>query len=214
MGLIKLGYKVIKQQIIKYKLRFEWKRKNSHNETHMENIFDINSVSVGRETYGGISVVNYAKDKSVRLSIGSFCSIAGNVTFVLAGEHNIDTISTYPFKAKIINPGENEAGSKGDIIVGDDVWIGHGVTILSGVTIGQGAVLAAGSLVRRDVPPYAVVGGVPARIIKYRFSETIIKKLLMLDFSKLTKEKIIENQSTLYRKITEDNIDGLLKYFK
>lgn len=150
----------------------------------------------------------------MRLRIGNFCSIAGNVTFVLAGEHNINTVSTYPFKAKIINPGENEAGSRGNIIVGDDVWIGHGATILSGVTIGQGAVIAVGSLVRSNVLPYEVVGGVSAKVIKCRFSETIIKKLLMFDFSRLTKEKIMENQVVLYQQIAEDNMDDILNCFK
>lgn len=72
---------------------------------------------------------------------------------------------------------KHEATSKGDIVVKDDVWIGYGSIILSGVHIGQGAVIAAGSVVSHDVPPYAIVGGVPARLIKYRFSEEMTKKL-------------------------------------
>lgn len=84
-------------------------------------------------------------------------------------------VSTYPFKRKLFHGGE-EAVSKGDIIVGDDVWVGYGATILSGVHIGQGAVIAAGAVVNKDVPPYAIVGGIPAKVIKYRFSESVCKK--------------------------------------
>lgn len=214
VNLIKLIYRIIKRKVYSHMLKLMWNKKNSHNDTHMENIFDIQSVTVGRGTYGKLRVVNVGSDKSRKLHIGNYCSIAGDVTFVLAGEHNIDTISTYPFKTKIINPGEDEAGSKGDIIVEDDVWIGQGVIILSGVTVRQGAVIGAGSLVREDVPPYAIVGGVPARVIKYRFSDEIISKLLTLDFGKLTNEKIMKNQDMLYKKITNYNVDDLLNCFK
>ena len=93
--------------------------------------------------------------------------------------------------------------SKGDIKVDDDVWIGYGATILSGVHIGQGVVVAAGSVVTRDVPPYAIVGGVPANVIKYRFSSDLIEELLMIDYSKLTKEEIKKHITDLYRPLID-----------
>ena len=136
------------------------------------------------------------------LSIGSFCSIAGEVTFLLNAEHDISTISTYPFKVMVMGQ-KAEASTKGDIIVDDDVWIGERATIMSGVHIGQGAVIAAGSVVTHNVPPYAVVGGVPAKVIKYRFSKQIIDALLKVDYSKLTKEMISSHIDILYSKLSD-----------
>lgn len=88
-------------------------------------------------------------------------------------------------------------------MVDDDVWIGSRATILSGVHIGQGAIVAAGSVVTRDVPPYAVVGGVPTRIIKYRFTEDIIKELLKIDYSKINASFVEIHTDLLYRKVDE-----------
>ena len=91
-----------------------------------------------------------------------------------------------------------EGTSKGDIIVGDDIWIGYGAVILSGITIGQGAIIGAGAIVTKNVPPYAVVGENPAKIIKYRFEENIIKELLRIDFNKIPDEAIYRNIVELY----------------
>ena len=96
-----------------------------------------------------------------------------------------------------------EAISKGNIIVDDDVWIGYGVTIMSGIHIGQGAVIAAGAVVTRNVPPYAIVGGVPAKVIKYRFEPEIIEELLKIDYSKLTDEIIKEHIDELYTELKD-----------
>lgn len=168
------------------------------------NKFDFRKVEIGNYSYGELNVVDYG-DKC-RLIIKNFVSVAENVTFVLSGEHNINTISTYPFKVKILCAKEGEASGKGDIVVSDDVWIGYGATILSGVRIGQGAVVAAGAVVTKDVPPYAIVGGVPAKVISYRFDEKVINKLLHLDYSKLSPSLIEEHISDLY-KIFSDDID-------
>ncbi|MGN9105593.1 DapH/DapD/GlmU-related protein [Oliverpabstia intestinalis] len=94
---------------------------------------------------------------------------------------------------------EVESFAKGDIRVDDDVWIGYGASIMSGVHIGQGAVVAAGAVVTKDVPPYAIVGGVPAKVIKYRFEPEMIEELLKVDYSELTKEDIEKHIDDLYR---------------
>ena len=128
--------------------------------------------------------------------------VAQEVMFVLDADHYVDTISTFPFKVKIMGL-PIEGISKGDIIVEDDVWIGYRSTILSGVRIGQGAVVAAGAVVTKDVPPYAIVGGVPAKVLKYRFNDELIEELKKVDFSKLSKEDVEKNINNLYKKLEE-----------
>ena len=109
-------------------------------------------------------------------------------------------MSTYPFKSRYLGI-HDETDTKGDIVISDDVWIGIRATILSGVHIGQGAIIAAGAVVSKDVPPYAIVGGVPAQIIKYRFNKTIINEFQQIDYKELTRDDIINNQDKLYEKI-------------
>ncbi len=175
----------------------KWREMNSHNKTFLTGpLFDVNCVTVGKETYGPINVEMSRHDTHLR--IGNFCSIANGVTFVLSSEHNINLISTYPFKVLYTKVAESEALSKGDIVVDDDVWIGYGATILSGVHIGQGAVVAAGAIVTKDVEPYQIVAGVPAKPIKYRFDKELINELLKVDFSELDKETVEKNINTLY----------------
>ena len=180
--------------------RKRWREKNRFNTTIAINLFDINSVVIGKNTYGGIAVLNY--NDFYKLTIGNFCSIATDVMFILDADHYTNHISTFPFKVKLL--GEKQEGvSKGDIIVADDVWIGYGATIMSGVHIGQGAVVAAGAVVTKDVPPYAIVGGVPAKVIKYRFDPEMIEELLKIDYSKLTKEDIEKHIDDLYTELKD-----------
>lgn len=120
-------------------------------------------------------------NKESKLKIGNFCSIAPEVAFILSADHYINQFSTYPFKSKVFDQGD-EGVSKGDIIIEDDVWIGFRSTILSGVTIGQGAIVGAGSVVTKSVPPYAIVGGVPAKVISYRFETEIREEMKKLTF--------------------------------
>ncbi len=192
-----------------FKFRKKWKKYNNHNYTYAVNEFNIDKVLVGKYTYGPIEV--YSDDLSVDLSIGSFCSIGKETIFLLGEEHHTDIISTYPFRVKMIHKSKYEAYSKGNIVVGDDVWFGQKVTVLSGVKIGQGAVIATGAVVTKDVPPYAVVAGIPAKIIKYRFSNEIIEKLLKIDFNKITYMNINEIENELYMPINETNVDEILK---
>lgn len=170
-------------------------------------------IEVGDFTYGSIdafcdSVFPY------KLKIGRFCSIASGVKFIVSSEHDYHTLSTYPFRVMLLKTENFEAKSKGDIIIKDDVWIGTNAIILSGVTIGQGAIIAAGAVVTKDVPPYAIAGGNPAQIIKYRFEPEIIEKLKKFDYSKLTEEKIQKLGLKLYKEITKENVDNLLNEFE
>ena len=177
-----------------------WRRKNKDNGTIPMSFFPQDLVSVGKMSYGELNVVTF--NNKTRLKIGSYCSIAQHVTFMLDVEHRTDTVSTFPFKTKSLNLGD-EAFSKGNIIVDDDVWIGYGATIMSGVHIGQGAVIAARAVVTKDVPPYAVVGGGPAKVIKYRFSQELIDELLKVDYSRFTYDTIKKNIGDIYTKLTD-----------
>ena len=185
------------------RLKRRWRERNRFNDTHAMNRFNFDNVSVGKFSYGELNVVDFCD--SHKLKIGNYVSIAQNVTLLLNGEHYIDYISSFPFKVKAMGE-QTEAFSKGDIIVDDDVWIGYGATIMSGVHIGQGAVIAAGAVVTKDVPPYSIVGGVPAKVIKYRFSPDLIEELLKVDYSKLTREMIEEHIDDLY----EDAKEGMI----
>lgn len=191
---VKKYFKLLKE-------RKKWRKRNPHNFTYMKNLFSCGSVEVGVATYGGICVLNDVS--SAILKIGSFCSIAEEVVFLLGADHPTDHVSTYPFKYKLLHSPKLEAISKGDIVIGDDVWIGYRVTIMSGIHVGQGAVIAAGSVVTKDVPPYAIVGGVPAKVIKYRFEPETILQLLKVDYSKLSKEEIEKHINDLYEPLND-----------
>ena len=186
-----------------------WKEANKHNNIVLKDIANYKNVIAGKNSYGTIEALFHSKD-SHKLYIGNYCSIAPNVLFIVASDHNYKNLSTFPFKVMIA--GERaEALSKGDIVIKDDVWIGANSTILSGVTINQGAVIAAGSIVTKDVPPYAIVGGNPAKVIKYRFSEPIIQKLLNIDYSKLSDKMILNDSDNLYTELTEENVDKIIE---
>ena len=184
-----------------------WKKINKHNATYPLDLFPESVVKVGRYSYGGLKVLTFG-DKT-RLIIGDFCSIGPGVLFILEAGHPVNRFSTFPFKVKVLGQ-KREATSKGDIILEDDVWIGANVTVLSGVHIGQGAVIAAGAVVTRDVPPYAIAAGVPASVIKYRFSEKIIKRLLQVDFGLLDYQTIEANISSLYKTLDETNYEEII----
>lgn len=130
-----------------------------------------------------------------KLIIGKFCQIATGVRFIMNGSnHAMDGISTYPFKviSKAWEHVDMNVVSKGDTIIGNDVWIGNSVTIMQGVKIGDGAIIGTNSLVTKDVEPYTIVGGNPARLIRKRFDEQTIDFLLQLRWWDWSIEKITQ----------------------
>lgn len=189
--------------------RRKWRRQNGHNLTTAKNCFNAAWVTVGNGTYGELDVRHFGNPDE-RVVIGNYCSIGPECVFMTGGEHRYDVLSTYPFRAKL-GLCENESVTRGPIIVEDDVWLGFRATVMSGVTIGKGAVIAAGAVVTKDVPPYAIVGGVPAKVIKYRFPETVIAHIEEIDYSALTPEQVREKIALFDTVLTEDNTSNVVK---
>jgi acetyltransferase-like isoleucine patch superfamily enzyme len=149
---------------------------------------------MSKYTYGHIEKHTFPNNPN-KLEVGSFCSIASGVQVWLSGNHRTDWVTTYPFghiNQNIFNnfDGTGHPASKGDVIIGNDVWIGANVTIMSGVTIGDGAVIACDSHVVKNIEPYSIVGGNPAKFIKYRFNTEQIEKLLEIKWWNWDDEKI------------------------
>ena len=160
-------------------------------------------VSVGVGTYGvGEQTVLLFRDDD-RVVIGKYCSVAYGVTIVASGEHNYRGVANFPFAAVFQGDVNRDTFSKGPVRIGNDVWIGANVTILSGVTIGDGAVVAAGSVVTEPVPPFAIVGGVPASVIKYRFPVETIERLLRVGWWNWRPEQIEQNMNLFYLPVDE-----------
>jgi len=136
--------------------------------------------TVGDHSYGAPRVHTWGVDG--KLEIGKFCSIAGNVSVMLGGNHRVDWVTTYPFSAiwRSARHIEGHPSTRGNVSIGNDVWLGQGSVIMSGVRIGDGACVAAEAVVTKDVPPYGIVGGNPARLIRFRFSEEQIADLLRI----------------------------------
>ena len=139
-----------------------------------------------------------------RLIIGKFCSIACGAKFIFtSANHKLSSLSTYPFplffeeweldKSNVTDAWDN----KGDIVIGNDVWIGYEAVIMQGVTIGDGATIGTRAVVTKDVPPYSIVGGVPAKPIRKRFSDEVIAQLLEIKWWDWSDDKIKENISAI-----------------
>lgn len=179
----------IKERLKLFRLKNQFSTMFPESHLSPENIFPIDVIeSIGKETYGFFKAIFFDDVEECKIRIGSFCSIGQETTFILGGEHVLNHLSTYPFDKRILGQKIPDSRKKGNIQVDDDVWIGYGATIMSGVHIGQGAVIGAKSVVTKDVPPYAIYAG--NRIIRYRFSDETIKKLIEIDYQKLTREEI------------------------
>lgn len=183
--------------------KISWKRRyRNENGLIPQTVFPIANVKPGKHSYGELNIVSF--NQNSKLYIGNYVSIAQNVTFLLDADHYTNHISTYPFKAKLLSGHEKEAVSKGDIIIEDDVWIGYGSTIMSGVRIGQGAIIGAGAIVTKDIPAYAIAGGIPARLLKYRFDDKTIRRMKELDFGRLDISTIARHVDVLYTTVDDE----------
>jgi virginiamycin A acetyltransferase len=171
---------------------------NYKNLVFLKNIVTHPNIMVGDYTYYDDLVDPCNFEKNVlyhfdfigdKLIIGKFCAIASNVKFIMNGaNHEVLPLSTYPFAIfgkgwEHINEGK-EVGKKyphkGDTEIGNDVWIGYGATIMPGIRVGNGCIIASQSVVTKDVPDYAIVGGNPAQVIRMRYDEATIEKLLKI----------------------------------
>ena len=169
-------------------------------------------MTFGKYTYGIPKIHFYENDATAKLSVGNFCSIAQNVNIYLGGNHRTDWVSTYPFghiHQDIFDrfDGSGHPSTKGDVVIGNDVWIGNNATIMSGVSVGDGAVIANNSHVVKNVEPYSLVGGNPARLIKYRFTPVQIENLLKIKWWYWDDVKI----NTFSPLLCNDNIDEFIK---
>lgn len=170
---------------------------------------NISALKMGEYSYGKPKV--YRITDRFHVEIGKFCSIAPGVKILLDMDHRIDWISTYPFGEKIegISKREGHPTAKGNVIIGNDVWIGMNAVILSGVTIGNGAVIGVGSIVTKDVYPYEIVAGNPAKFIKHRFSAAQMAELRKIQWWNWSIDKIKENIVLLQ----SDAIDKFIKQY-
>ena len=163
----------------------------------------VDNAEIGKSTYTGeFCIIKYC-------SIGKFCAISWNVS-IGGANHNVDNLAVSPLHRIINVPVENYSSFENEtVVIGNDVWIAAGAHILRGVTIGDGAVVAANSVVTKDVPPYSIVGGVPARIIKYRFSKEIITQLIEIQWWNWSDEKLEKAKLLFREKVTIETINKL-----
>jgi virginiamycin A acetyltransferase len=202
-------YKFLAQVFYEIRFKFQkinhlkkWRTLNAHNNTHIgQHLFDHNKVKVGRLSYGVLNVNMAYKRNELELIIGNFVSIAPGVKFVLGVNHQTKTISSFPFKSILEETSLVDTISKGVTVIEDGVWIGENALILDGVRIGRGSIVAACSVVNKDVSPYSIVGGNPAKLIRYKFPDDIINIIDKIDFNHLSDDEIIEKMEYVYKEI-------------
>jgi acetyltransferase-like isoleucine patch superfamily enzyme len=174
----------------------------------------VGRLNVGRHTYGHEQISVRHWGEAAELTIGSFCSIADRVVVFLGGNHRTDWVTTFPFPA-FPERWESAGGiaghpsTNGDVTIGNDVWIGSGATIMSGVTVGDGAAVAADSCVTRDIPPYAIVGGNPAVVLRRRFDDRTIEALLAIRWWDWSDESIAASMEQL----CSADVEGFVRAF-
>lgn len=190
---------------------------------YLKNIITNPQIIVGDYTYYDDPEDIYNFEKNVlylfdfmgdKLIIGKFCQIATGVRFIMNGSnHAMNGFSTYPFKVfggEWSSKDPMQVVSKGDTVIGNDVWIGNGATIMQGVKIGDGAIIGTNSLVTKDVQPYTIVGGNPAKEIRKRFDDETIQLLLAVKWWDWDVQKITDNLGV----ITGGKIDELKRIYE
>ena len=190
---------------------------------YLKNILKNPQIIVGDYTYYDDPEDVYNFEKNVlylfefmgdKLIIGKFCQLATGVRFIMNGaNHAMEGISTYPFKVfggEWASTDPMQVVSKGDTVIGNDVWIGNNATIMQGIKIGDGAIIATNSLVAKDVEPYTIVGGNPAKEIRKRFDAETIEFLLKLKWWDWDVKKITDHLEF----ITNGNLSALKRIYK
>jgi acetyltransferase-like isoleucine patch superfamily enzyme len=169
-----------------------WRNPRNLTRIHLAGLVRRHGFSIGDHTYGRPKV-RFA-DSGRKLTIGAYCSIADGVEIMLGGNHRTEFVATFPFGSfPDAWPGEGLAyvpGTRGDVTIGNDVWIGSGAMILSGVSVGDGAAIGARSVVSRDVAPYAVVAGNPAKLLRRRFDDDTVARLAAAAWWELPDEEV------------------------
>ena len=187
-------------------------RQTSELVINQNSLKDFSALTIDKDSYivGAIVETSVDMDKQINnhggcynLQVGKYTSIAENILFLIDMNHDYTSVCQGEISEFKDRQAKSGLPRKGQILIGNDVWIGSHVTIMGGVTIHNGAVVAAGSVVTKDVPPYAIVGGNPAKIIKYRFSEDIIKKLQIISWWNWSSELIKQRRSDFENGINE-----------
>ncbi|KFX60142.1 CatB-related O-acetyltransferase [Clostridium botulinum] len=199
-------------------------RSNDYQTIYLKNVITRDNIQVGDYTiyndfyndprdFEKNNVLYQYPINNDKLIIGKFCSIACKAKFLMtSGNHTMNSLSTYTFPIFYEEWGLDVShitdawDNKGDIVIGNDVWIGYDAIIMPGVKIGDGAIIGTRAIVTNDVPPYTIVGGIPAKVIKKRFSDDIILKLLKIKWWDWPNEKIKAN----IKHIQSGNIDKLV----
>lgn len=166
-------------------------------------------LEIGEHTYG-LPIIESYRGSEAKVEIGKYCSLGPRLRIITGGIHPIDWVSTYPFRIKNKMDSAYTDGmpcTKGPVIIRSDVWIGSDVTIMSGVEIGDGCVVCSSAVVTKSFPPYSMIGGVPAQLIKMRFSEEIISRLLEIKWWEFPHGKVLQFVDYL----SSNNIDGFLQ---
>jgi acetyltransferase-like isoleucine patch superfamily enzyme len=195
--------------------RYRWYRRGIdevHNlRRHLAYYVRKHGFEIGDYSYGTPTVRSWGEGS--RLIVGKYCSIGPDVEFILGGNHHAGHVTTFPMSLALgTDRTEDTAWSRGDIVIGSDVWIGAGAAILSGVTIGDGAIIGARAVVTRDVEPYAVVAGNPAAAIRRRFSDPIVQDLLELRWWDLSRDQLLPLLPLMRSNRVERFIEACRKY--
>lgn len=188
-------------------MKSKWRKRNPHNLTIAASLFNPDSVRVGRKTYGELHI-NLGTNPARRVTIGAFCSIAPQVSFII-NPHNYRFFSTWGWQIYAYHERNYDWEKKTEIVVEDDVWIGQGATILGGAVLRQGCVIGANTVVSGEIPPYAIYAG--NRIIRYRFTPEICEKLNRIDFARIDDATVEAIRGWHKQEINEENVDDLLK---
>lgn len=206
----------------------QWKiypRSQGHSTVYLQNVITDPSIEVGEYTiyddfvhdprdFQRNNVFYHYPVNHERLVIGKFCSIACGAKFLFnSANHALDSLSTYPFPIFFEEWGlpvediPKAWDNKGDIVIGNDVWIGYEAVILAGVTIGDGAIIGTRAVVTKDVPPYTIVGGVPAKTIRKRFPIETVEALEKLKWWDWPEEKIVRHLDAIQSGRIEELIE-------